>query len=945
MKKIIYILTFFITAISLGQVKVGQYADGTDIFAAESVPEQDPPNIRTLSGTVDADVLLLDIGVEQAYHIQAVLGDLTFTSASLMTTVIDGVINQQNVVEPLVIPFGTDFKIYRDNAGSPVIYYKTFETGVSSDIGNNLTLGSDGLPLLSLQSKDTILIYRQDVSAGNFFTNLTDLEYANETSSDPSTETKYSILGDNESFRNSDGKFTYILKYQDNIPTGDVTASWSQTSNFMTGAANTVQGFQLISNTANDNSFGGLSINNSNGRTTLLQGNPGASNWWWSIGATSVWAGAGGAGVPSVLNPQTSSGLIELYAVVDTQGIRFDIVSDSTGNLIQKDGLEKAYLSQSDIETFTPANYSTEEIWLKIGQSNSVGTDGSGPIDHTGLDQVHPKVFEFSRGIDRANVYLAAPAGELHPYRHPSQDDGAGIGFGQMFGKERVRLNPEIEKLIIVNRGVGGTGFAGNRWNPGDDLYTLAVNDLKTALANNPNAVFAGIVWHQGESDAGQGQAFYEAALSAMVEGIRTEAENAAPGRVKGAFICGTMVESWIAANEAARRPIDLAHRNVANYIDNSTFADFSEITDLQDVIHFGTGGLREMGKIYADEIQKLSNLDYQSYRLKIVDNQVTDLFGGGGTIGGAKIIEDAERGYVIDTESIGNVTGMFMRPDEYTKSCWVKVLSTPTQYGNLMSGQHTAGLINNHYWGWVGSGQNASTTDPTITGISNHVTVGQWVHLTLTSIGTTHTIYVNGVQAGTATVNDLTFDPQRVLLGAITSPTSNGLDALVDDIVILPYALDDTGAANLYDLVLEPISNSQQSVTGTVTQATNYEIPSTAFTNTGLTMTLPEAGTYLITYDVRGLIQPETDAGRFVQAQLFNTTLGSAVPNTSRIIVYSSVGANRVETTGAITTTITVTQPTDIDLQALINNTSATLKFVASDTAGLTSASFVKIK
>ena len=439
------------------------------------------------------------------------------------------------------------------------------------------------------------------------------------------------------------------------------------------------------------------------------------------------------------------------------------------------------------------------ELWLKIGQSNSVGTDGSGPIDHAGEDSADRRVWELSRGIDRAGSYLAAPAGEIMLHGVPAQDDSAGIGFGLHFGKQRVALNPRLERVVLVNRGVGGTGFAGNRWNPGDDLYNAAVADCLLALQADPSMRFGGFIWHQGESDAGQGQAFYEAALSAMVAGMRA----AIPGADGAPFLAGTMVESWIAADETNRRPIDVAHRRIADYIPNSAVVDFDDLTDLQDTIHFGTGSLRIMGRRYADAAQSLTagvTPSYVGHRIKVVDGEVVDLAGNGGELYGAVgIVNDPTRGDVLDSANIGWQTSMLLNPDAYTKSMWINVQAAPASFGNICSGSTLNSVADSHYWGWGGYGHGGTPANNT--GISGVAGVGTWVHVALTWDGTQFQFYANGVaNGGPSTVNtDALPHPQIVQIGRFAAG-GNQIDALFDDVVILPYA---ASAAEVADLAL----------------------------------------------------------------------------------------------------------------------------------------------
>ena len=438
------------------------------------------------------------------------------------------------------------------------------------------------------------------------------------------------------------------------------------------------------------------------------------------------------------------------------------------------------------------------ELWLKIGQSNSVGTDGGDRPDFADLDRRDPRLWEYSRGTDKA-TYRAAPSGEFMVAWPTGQDDTGDNGFGFHFGKRRLELHPEIDRLVLVNRGVGGTGFAGNRWNVGDDLYDAALADTLAALAADPQLRFGGFLWHQGESDAGQGQAFYETALAAMVAGLRSSI----PGAADAPFLVGTMVESWIAADEAARRPIDDAHRNVAAYIDNSAVVDFADITDLQDIIHFATGALRTMGVRYGEAVELLNSEPvYYSHHLKVVDGEVVDLDGNGGDAYTMAIAEDETRGEVMDSQNVGSQTSMLLNPAESTKACWVNVQTAPAGFGNLMSGTITPGVDDSHFWGWDGHGQ--TVTAATAAGnepLSNHLTVGEWAHVALSFDGTLFQMYVDGVLVSTGSVLAQVLNyPPVVELCTFSGNGVNQLDALIDDVVVLPWASDAAGVAAIME-------------------------------------------------------------------------------------------------------------------------------------------------
>ena len=259
------------------------------------------------------------------------------------------------------------------------------------------------------------------------------------------------------------------------------------------------------------------------------------------------------------------------------------------------------YINFSPTELAIPnLNSSTHELFLKIGQSNASDSDGLGPLLTTTIDAPYFRVFEVSRNNDKS-TYSAPPVGSLMLHKVPAQDSVTGVGFSQQFGKARALLNPNIQQIVIANVGQGGTGFSTNYWNPGDSGYNQGVSISNIALANFPHLTFKGFLWHQGEADQGQTQAWYEGRLAAMVAGMRA----AITGAANAPFVAGTMLDSWVAADVANRGPIDAAHRNISNYITNSTFANFDGLLG-RDIIHFDTNGQREMGRRYAVQQQTL---------------------------------------------------------------------------------------------------------------------------------------------------------------------------------------------------------------------------------------------------------------------------------------------------------------------------------------------------
>ena len=425
------------------------------------------------------------------------------------------------------------------------------------------------------------------------------------------------------------------------------------------------------------------------------------------------------------------------------------------------------------------------------------------PIFSRAQDRPQHNIYELSQGINK-DTYNAAPVGTLQQYRNPAQDDTDNIGFGFHFAKHRLRLNPQIKYIVIVNRGVGGTGFSDNRWNPGDDLYNLAVDDMNLAIQNYPELVPTGIIWHQGEKDNSQTQAFYETALAAMVSGMRSDITNG--GNMK--FILGTMVESWIAADEPNRRPIDLAHRNVESYIENATFVDFSDLTDLENPTHFTSGSLREMGKRYAEQVAKIRNANFDqftSHRLRVIDKKVVDVFNGNHREFNATVFNDATRGYVIDISEVnGFDCSLQLNPAQYTKAAWFNRTSVFAGFNNAISGNiSNIGNDNRHYFGYGGVGHGNPFSAMFTTEIQAAMVLNTWVHLCVAWDGTNMHLWVNGVADVSnplAYANSIN-DPTTVQIGMLVN--ANMFGGLLDDVMILPYAVDDAGALAIYNETL----------------------------------------------------------------------------------------------------------------------------------------------
>jgi len=138
-----------------------------------------------------------------------------------------------------------------------------------------------------------------------------------------------------------------------------------------------------------------------------------------------------------------------------------------------------------------------------------------------------------------------------------------------------------------------------------------------------------------------------------------------------------------------------------------------------------------------------------------------------------------------------------------------------------------------------------------------------------------------------------------------------------------------------------------------TLTTALNL-VPtaSGAWTDTDLTVTLPEAGTYQLDAAVRAYLLVGSPSEGYIQARLLDTTAGAVVPDSEALVLrlsppdISSSGNTRGETTAPITVEYAVTGPTVIRLQASRTIVTPTVggAMIRSDASGRTTLRYRRI-
>jgi hypothetical protein len=173
-------------------------------------------------------------------------------------------------------------------------------------------------------------------------------------------------------------------------------------------------------------------------------------------------------------------------------------------------------------------------VWTG-GQSNSVGTNSQ----TTGypLWPTTPRIQSYCWAAQHG-----CATGTFLPSQVPLPGE-SNVAFSQTFANLLLQTLPDDHGVVLVNTGVGGTGFHAHEWNAPDG--PLAVQSVKVVkeltaalpLLLNGSYVFTALLWHQGEQDAGDNADSFHADyctylvddLSALIDFLRAGFPSAGP--------------------------------------------------------------------------------------------------------------------------------------------------------------------------------------------------------------------------------------------------------------------------------------------------------------------------------------------------------------------------------------------------------------------------------
>lgn len=221
-------------------------------------------------------------------------------------------------------------------------------------------------------------------------------------------------------------------------------------------------------------------------------------------------------------------------------------------------------------------------VFTLIGQSNMVGRaafDGG---------SIHPSgTLQWGRAVPNDGVVIPA----VHPLDHHDPNAGE-MGLDIAFTQGWSAMHPGAD-LVLVPAADGGSSLGTGAWQVGGALYQDAVARTNAAMAALTDATFAGFLWHQGESDAGN--AGYQAQLDQMIAGLRadvTAADATTP------FVLGALSPGWV-AGVAAHETIQTTILDTPNRVSHTAVASSTGLTGPGDAIHFDAASLRTLGSRY----------------------------------------------------------------------------------------------------------------------------------------------------------------------------------------------------------------------------------------------------------------------------------------------------------------------------------------------------------
>eukprot|EP00040_Diaphanoeca_grandis_P017030 m.88369 g.88369 ORF g.88369 m.88369 type:complete len:330 (-) comp26188_c0_seq1:90-1079(-) len=269
-----------------------------------------------------------------------------------------------------------------------------------------------------------------------------------------------------------------------------------------------------------------------------------------------------------------------------------------------------------------PSNSTVWHVVWTGGQSNSVGTNSQ-----TDGYPTWPTTDYIQNFCWNGNC-----AGQFTPAKVPLHNEH-NVGFSQTFANLLLPTLPKDHGIVLLNTGVGGTGFIDGRWvvpnGPLTQQSITAVKLLNSTLLSTLGGTYSfhSMLWHQGECDAGDNGQKYHATycqylqndLGALIDFLRAQFPGASEGTP---VMAGGMLPYWVDAVNGTEGVMGAIYglntsRHCTGTADSRIFPDFFPGTKIPDgeprfrsgitgdVIHFNATQAVLMGHQYYSAYQR----------------------------------------------------------------------------------------------------------------------------------------------------------------------------------------------------------------------------------------------------------------------------------------------------------------------------------------------------
>jgi hypothetical protein len=221
------------------------------------------------------------------------------------------------------------------------------------------------------------------------------------------------------------------------------------------------------------------------------------------------------------------------------------------------------------------------ELFLLVGQSNMAGR---GVVEEQDRQAI-ARVFMLNKSMEWV------PA--VDPV-HFDKPDIAGVGLARSFGRTLAAADPNAS-IGLIPAAFGGTSL--DEWKAGGKLYEEAVRRAKFAMREGK---LRGILWHQGEADAGKQElaASYRERFAAMIAQLRSDL-----GAPDVPVVVGQL-GVFLSEGQTPRSPfaalVDEQLATIPLKVPRTAFVPSAGLTSNPDHLHFDARSQREFGRRYA---------------------------------------------------------------------------------------------------------------------------------------------------------------------------------------------------------------------------------------------------------------------------------------------------------------------------------------------------------